>query len=53
MTIINLTPYIENEPVQRVKLEESTRHKWVKLDSLRSSDSSGDQRSLRSDLSLC
>ena len=23
------TPYIENGPVQRVEVEESTRHKWV------------------------
>ena len=23
------TPYIENAPVQKVMVEESTRHKWV------------------------
>ena len=26
---INQTPYIWNGPVQRINVEESTRHKWV------------------------
>ena len=40
MVIINSpdTPSVGNGPVQRVKLGESTRHKWVKTKEAKSKD---------------